>query len=77
VHGDALIAADGIHSTVRRAFYPDEGPPRWNGMLQWRGAVEQPPFLTGRSMLIAGRRERRRLVLYPISPASGGTQLLN
>ena len=23
--GDVLIAADGIHSTVRRTFYPDEG----------------------------------------------------
>src|SRR5215467_6495348 len=23
-HGDVLIAADGIHSTVRRTFYPDE-----------------------------------------------------
>jgi len=27
VRGDALIGADGIHSAVRRAFYPDEGEP--------------------------------------------------
>jgi 2-polyprenyl-6-methoxyphenol hydroxylase-like FAD-dependent oxidoreductase len=30
VRGDALIGADGIHSTVRAAFNPGEGPPRWN-----------------------------------------------
>jgi 5-methylphenazine-1-carboxylate 1-monooxygenase len=32
-HGDALIAADGIHSAVRRTLYPDEGPPTWNGVI--------------------------------------------
>jgi 2-polyprenyl-6-methoxyphenol hydroxylase-like FAD-dependent oxidoreductase len=65
--GDALIAADGIHSTVRRIFYPDEGSPAWNGMMMWRGVVEYPPFLTGRSMIIAGGKNMARLVLYPIS----------
>jgi 2-polyprenyl-6-methoxyphenol hydroxylase-like FAD-dependent oxidoreductase len=77
-HGDALIAADGIHSTVRRAFYPDEGPPSWNGVMMWRGAVEYPPFLTGRSMIIAGGLNRK-LVAYPISnqTSTPGTNLLN
>jgi 5-methylphenazine-1-carboxylate 1-monooxygenase len=76
--GDALVAADGIHSTVRRAFYPDEGPPTWNGTMLWRGAVEHPPFLTGRSMLIAGGRQTK-LVLYPISRRTRqpGMTLLN
>src|SRR5437867_845057 len=46
--GDALIAADGINSAVRRACNPDEGPPVWNGVMMWRGAVEYTPFLTGR-----------------------------
>jgi 5-methylphenazine-1-carboxylate 1-monooxygenase len=77
--GDALIAADGIHSTVRRIFYPDEGSPTWNGMMMWRGAVEYPPFLTGRSMIIAGGKNMARLVLYPISDRTSepGTNLLN
>jgi 5-methylphenazine-1-carboxylate 1-monooxygenase len=77
--GDALIAADGIHSTVRSLLYPDEGPPRWNGMMMWRGAVEYQPFLTGRSMIIAGGLEKCKLVLYPISDQTGktGTKLLN
>ncbi len=77
-HGDVLIAADGIHSTVRRLFYPDEGPPSWNGIMIWRGAVAYPPFLTGRSMLIAGGM-RAKLVLYPIAhqTSTPGTNLLN
>lgn len=76
--GDLLIAADGIHSTVRHTFYPDEGPPSWNGVMIWRGAVEYPPFLTGRSMIIAGGM-RAKLVLYPISNQTSkpGAHLLN
>jgi 2-polyprenyl-6-methoxyphenol hydroxylase-like FAD-dependent oxidoreductase len=76
--GDVLIAADGIHSTVCRTFYPDEGAPTWNGIMLWRGAVEYPPFLTGRSMLIAGGMQAK-LVLYPISnqTSTPGTNLLN
>ncbi|RYJ00600.1 MAG: flavin-dependent oxidoreductase, partial [Acetobacteraceae bacterium] len=34
--GDLLIAADGIHSVVRRHFAPAEGPPKWNGAILWR-----------------------------------------
>jgi 2-polyprenyl-6-methoxyphenol hydroxylase-like FAD-dependent oxidoreductase len=76
--GDVLIAADGIHSTVRRIFYPDEGPPRWNGVMLWRGTVSYPPFLTGRSMIISGGTNAK-LVLYPVVPPAEGarTNLLN
>jgi 5-methylphenazine-1-carboxylate 1-monooxygenase len=44
----------------------------------WRGAVEYPPFLTGRSMIIAGGM-RAKLVLYPMSnqTSTPGTNLLN
>ncbi|HYH32351.1 MAG TPA: flavin-dependent oxidoreductase, partial [Pseudonocardia sp.] len=64
--GDVLIAADGIHSAVRAAMFPDEGPPRWNGVLMWRGATDWPEFLTGRSMIIAGGTAAK-LVIYPIA----------
>src|ERR1700704_74950 len=44
---DILIGADGIHSTVRAHFYPDEGPPKWQGILMWRGGTVGPPVLRG------------------------------
>ncbi|MDA9008975.1 flavin-dependent oxidoreductase [Alphaproteobacteria bacterium] len=66
VRGKALIACDGIHSVIRKAFHPSEGPPVWNGIMLWRGATEWEPFLTGDSMVIAGGMEAK-LVLYPIS----------
>ena len=75
VRGVALIGADGIHSTVRAALYPDEGPPRWNGTMLWRGAAEWPAFLTGRSMIIAGGMEAK-VVLYPIARGSTDDQRL-
>jgi 2-polyprenyl-6-methoxyphenol hydroxylase-like FAD-dependent oxidoreductase len=65
VEGDVLVGADGIHSTVRAHYHPDEGPPSWNGVVMWRGATWWKPFLTGRSMVIAGGMSAK-LVLYPI-----------
>ncbi|MFL5154418.1 MAG: flavin-dependent oxidoreductase, partial [Microvirga sp.] len=65
VRGDVLIGADGIHSYVRSALYPNEGPARWNGSMLWRGALDWPKFLTGRSMVIAGGMAAK-LVVYPI-----------
>jgi len=64
-HGDVLIGADGIHSTVRETLFPNEGPARWNGAMLWRGAVDWPRFLTGRSMIVAGGMAAK-LVIYPI-----------
>jgi 2-polyprenyl-6-methoxyphenol hydroxylase-like FAD-dependent oxidoreductase len=75
--GSLLIAADGIHSTVRRSFYPDEGPPVWNGAILWRGTTRARPFLTGRTMIMAGH-EFQKFVAYPISPPDqDGTQTIN
>ncbi len=67
--GDLLIAADGIHSSVRGILYPDEGPPLWNGSILWRGVTRAAPFLTGRSMIMAGH-ELQKFVCYPISRAA-------
>ena len=63
---DLIIAADGIHSTVRAAFHPDEGPPSYSGRVLWRGTCVAPPFLTGRSMMQAGHATQKA-VIYPIS----------
>jgi 2-polyprenyl-6-methoxyphenol hydroxylase-like FAD-dependent oxidoreductase len=76
--GDVLIGADGIHSAVRAQLHPGEGDPAWNGHMLWRGAVEDEPFLSGRSMIIAGDR-KEKVVLYPISrtAADRGRSLTN
>ncbi len=63
--GDVLIGADGIHSSVRRHYHGDEGPPSWNGILMWRGAAMWPRFADGKTMIIAGGM-KAKLVLYPI-----------
>lgn len=66
VQGEVLVAADGIHSVVRRSFYPNEGSPSWQGVMLWRGATEWPQFLSGRSMYIGGGMGAK-LALYPIA----------
>jgi 2-polyprenyl-6-methoxyphenol hydroxylase-like FAD-dependent oxidoreductase len=78
VRGDALIAADGIHSTVRGALYPDEGPPEFSGITMWRGVRESAPFLDGRTMVMVGNWSIKA-VIYPISrdAATRGRALIN
>ena len=72
---DMLVGADGIHSTVRRQFYPDEGQPRFAGQILWRAAVETEPFLGGHHMVIAGHL-RQRVIVYPIGPGARPGRLL-
>lgn len=69
VRADALIGADGIHSSVRASLFPQEGPPRWSGVLMWRGATEWPAFADGSTVLIAGGTDAK-LVVYPIAAGS-------
>lgn len=76
--GDALVGADGIHSRVRRHFYPDEHAPKFSGKVLWRGVTEGEPYLTGRSMFMAGYANRK-FVAYPIciETAARGRSLIN
>ncbi|PLT30021.1 flavin-dependent oxidoreductase [Peribacillus deserti] len=75
---DILVAADGIHSAGRKYFYPDEGLPKFSGRILWRGITESTPFLTGRSMIMAGYQDQK-FVAYPVSPetAGKGSSLVN
>jgi 2-polyprenyl-6-methoxyphenol hydroxylase-like FAD-dependent oxidoreductase len=74
--GSVLIACDGIHSVARRHFYPDEGTPKWNGALLWRGLTEGAPVFDGRTMVWAGH-PRQKLVMYPLLDLPDGRQQLN
>ncbi|WP_030905488.1 flavin-dependent oxidoreductase [Streptosporangium amethystogenes] len=71
---DLLVGADGIHSAVRAHLFPGEGPPPWNGLVLWRGTTYGEPFLTGRSMIMAGDGTRK-FVAYPIE--TGERTLIN
>ena len=74
-----LVAAEGIHSVVRKHFYPDEGAPRYSGVNMWRGSVVWQPFLTGASMVRAGWLSVGKMVIYPIrdNVDGKGNQLVN
>jgi len=76
--GDVLIGCDGIHSAVRRQFYPAEGPFCYRGINLWRGVTRRQPFLTGASIARIGARHST-LIVYPIRNAidAAGNQLIN
>ncbi|MFZ9405797.1 MAG: flavin-dependent oxidoreductase [Burkholderiaceae bacterium] len=64
--GALLIGADGIHSAIRHQMAPQEGEPRWNGAMLWRGTSLAKPFKSGASMVMVGH-SGLRFVSYPIS----------
>lgn len=78
-HADAVLGCDGIHSAVRRCFYPHEGDPVWSGINTWRGVTVGPPFLTGRSHVRVGELTTGKMVIYPIRDNANhaGDQLIN
>ena len=77
VRGDILVGCDGINSRVREMLFPNEGPAAWNGIMLWRGALDWPAFLTGRSMIVAGGLAAK-FVCYPIAEgAHSGHKLTN
>ena len=63
---DVLVGADGIHSAVRRHFYPAGDEPRFSRRLLWRATTDAAPYLDGRSMFMAGHQDQK-FVAYPIS----------
>jgi 5-methylphenazine-1-carboxylate 1-monooxygenase len=79
LRGDALVGADGLYSRVRAQLHPGEPPPRWGGVMMWRGVMEGTPFLTGRTVAVAGTNAALKFVAYPISRQAErrGLALLN
>jgi 2-polyprenyl-6-methoxyphenol hydroxylase-like FAD-dependent oxidoreductase len=78
VKGDIAIACDGINSTVRRQFYPEEKV-AFAGINTWRGVTRRPPILGGRTYMRVGSIETGKMVIYPIvhDVDGSGNQLIN
>jgi 2-polyprenyl-6-methoxyphenol hydroxylase-like FAD-dependent oxidoreductase len=66
VEADVAIGADGIHSAVRRQFYPNEGRPIWNGVSLFRSTTQLPRAWFGNEMLWAGHSSQK-FIAYPIA----------
>ncbi len=79
LRADVLVGADGLYSGVRAQLHPGEPAPRWGGIMMWRGVMEGAPFLTGRTVAVAGANAALKFVAYPISRQAErrGRALLN
>jgi 2-polyprenyl-6-methoxyphenol hydroxylase-like FAD-dependent oxidoreductase len=75
IGASVAIGADGIHSTVRRQLYPDEGRPRWNGVSLFRATTRLPAGGFSPRMLWAGHADQK-FIAYPIA-REGNEILLN
>lgn len=78
VQADIVIACDGVNSTVRRQFYPDEKP-AFAGINTWRGVSVHKPILTGKTYMRIGSIDTGKIVIYPIidNVDGQGNQLIN
>lgn len=78
VRGSAVIACDGINSTIRKQFYSDDAV-AFAGINTWRGVTRRKPILTGRSYIRIGSIVTGKIVVYPIvDDVDGeGNQLIN
>ena len=78
VRAGAVIACDGINSTIRKHFYPNDAV-AFAGINTWRGVTRRKPILTGRSYMRVGSILTGKLVIYPIvdNVDDEGNQLVN
>jgi 5-methylphenazine-1-carboxylate 1-monooxygenase len=78
VRADAAVACDGVNSTVRKDFYPQEKL-AFGGINTWRGVTVHRPILTGKSYLRIGSIDTGKMVIYPIADNvdGNGNQLVN
>jgi 2-polyprenyl-6-methoxyphenol hydroxylase-like FAD-dependent oxidoreductase len=78
VRADVAIACDGVNSTVRSQFYPEEGLV-FTGINTWRGVTRHAPILTGRTYMRVGSIRTGKIVIYPIidDVDGAGNQLIN
>lgn len=73
VRHDAVIAADGIKSAVRRQMFPDMAEPHFSGITMWRGTTLMEPFRDGHTILHIGDPNISSMIVYPIADDFEGT----
>ncbi|CAM2826887.1 MULTISPECIES: FAD-dependent monooxygenase [Dermacoccus] len=73
-----LLAADGVHSSVRQQLHPDTSF-HWEGTRMFRGTAVREPFLDGATMTLIYGEEEKRFLVYPISRdvENEGEELIN
>ena len=78
VHTKIAIACDGVNSTLRKQFYPDEKVV-FSGINTWRGVTRHRPILSGKSYIRIGSIDTGKMVIYPIvdNIDAQGMQLVN
>ncbi len=76
--GKLAIACDGVNSTVRKQFYPQDDVV-FTGINTWRGVTRRKPILDGRTYFRIGSILTGKIVIYPIVDDIDGTgnQLIN
>jgi 2-polyprenyl-6-methoxyphenol hydroxylase-like FAD-dependent oxidoreductase len=77
VRADMAVACDGLHSAVRRRFYPHEPAPLYCGKTSWRGLARAEPFLSGATVAFVGAYNTGMFAAYPVRIYPDGTQLIN
>ncbi|MFW7349509.1 MAG: FAD-dependent oxidoreductase [Pigmentiphaga sp.] len=61
---DLVIGADGIHSRVRQAVFPDAPKPHFTGQGSWRAVVPRPGHIVRPTMFMG---ERQKAGVNPVS----------
>ncbi|MBO0610114.1 FAD-dependent monooxygenase [Myceligenerans salitolerans] len=79
VRHEALIAADGIKSAVRRQMHPALTEPEFSGITMWRGTTLREPFRGGHTILHLGNPHVASMIVYPIAEnfENSGLDLIN
>lgn len=67
VNHEAVIAADGIKSNIRRQMHPDLSTPHYSGITMWRGTTLREPFRGGHTILHIGDPTISSMIVYPIA----------
>lgn len=76
---EAVIAADGIKSAVRRQMHPNLAEPEFSGITMWRGTTLREPIRGGHTILHLGDPRISTMIIYPIAEdfEGSGRDLIN